>query len=88
MASRKHHDDSAITRRVCVFGLVVSYIVAISSLLAGAICLYIELRDGSATQIVLPHMWREILPLVLNIFGMSRVFPEFVLALTGELYID
>ncbi|KAK4122793.1 hypothetical protein N657DRAFT_620872 [Parathielavia appendiculata] len=66
MAAQKH-DDSVFTRAWCVFGLVVSWIVGIGTLLAGGICVYLEHRDGAAAHIVLSHMWREILPLGLNI---------------------
>jgi hypothetical protein len=70
MAAQKH-DDSVATRAWCVCGLVVSWIVGISALLAGGICVYLELRDGNAAQIMMSHYWREVLPLGLNILGMS-----------------
>ncbi|KAK3986656.1 hypothetical protein QBC44DRAFT_135473 [Cladorrhinum sp. PSN332] len=66
--TRQKYDDSANTRWWCVFGLVISWFVAIGSLFAGAICLYLELRDQKAAHIVLSHTWREVLPLGLNIF--------------------
>ncbi|KAK3941739.1 hypothetical protein QBC46DRAFT_91819 [Diplogelasinospora grovesii] len=72
MSAHPHHrpdyDDSVFTRNWCVAGLVTSWFVAIGSLLGGGICLYLQLRDGNAVYINLSHMWREILPLVLNIF--------------------
>jgi hypothetical protein len=68
MAVQKH-DDSVFTRAWCVFGLVVSWFVGIGALLAGGICVYLEQRDGNAPHIILSHMWREILPLGLNILG-------------------
>ncbi|KAK3344320.1 hypothetical protein B0T25DRAFT_323332 [Lasiosphaeria hispida] len=67
MKPHQHRDDSANTRRWCVFGLVVSWFAAIGSLLAGAISLYIEIRDGSSPYIVMSHTWREIVPLVMNV---------------------
>jgi hypothetical protein len=68
MAAQKH-DDSGFTRAWCVAGLVVSWFVGIGALLAGGICVYLEKRDGTARHIVMSHMWREILPLGLNILG-------------------
>ncbi|KAK4166215.1 hypothetical protein QBC43DRAFT_21808 [Cladorrhinum sp. PSN259] len=65
---KQKYDDSANTRWWCVFGLVISWFVAMGSLFAGAICLYLEIRDQKAAHIVLSHRWREILPLGLNIF--------------------
>ncbi|KAK3314641.1 hypothetical protein B0H66DRAFT_316708 [Apodospora peruviana] len=67
MAVQKQHDDSRYTRNACVLGLVVSWFVGIGSLLGGGICLYTEIRDGTATHIVMSHTWREILPLLLNV---------------------
>jgi len=69
--AQKQHDDSAITRRACMVGLVASWFVAIGSLIGGGICLYFELRDGTPTHIAMSHTWREIVPLLLNIIGMS-----------------
>ena len=66
----KHHDDSVFTKTWCVIGLVASWIVGIGALLAGGISIYLEIRDGTAAQIVMSHTWREVLPLGLNVFGM------------------
>ncbi|KAK4148831.1 hypothetical protein C8A00DRAFT_47428 [Chaetomidium leptoderma] len=67
MAAPQKHDDNVLTRAWCVCGLVVSWIFGISSLLAGGICVYLEVRDGNAAHIILSHTWREVLPLGLNI---------------------
>ena len=67
--TRQKYDDSANTRWWCVFGLVTSWFVAIIALLAGAACLYVEIRDQKAAQIKMSHKWREVLPLGLNILG-------------------
>lgn len=67
--AKQRHDDSAFTRRWCVFGLIMSWLVGIGALLAGVICLYLEIRDGAAPYIALSHIWREVLPLGLNILG-------------------
>ncbi len=72
MAVRKQHDDNKTTKAWCKLGLVVSWFVAIGSALGGGICLYLELRDGNAVFFILDHTWREVLPLVLNIFGTCR----------------
>lgn len=69
--TKQKYDDSAFTRRWCVFGLVMSWFVGIGALLAGAISMYLEVRDGSAPHLVLSHTWREVLPLGLNICGKS-----------------
>ncbi len=66
----KHHDDSVFTKTWCVIGLVASWLVGIGALLAGGISIYLEIRDGTAAQIVMSHTWREVLPLGLNVFGM------------------
>ncbi|KAK3304107.1 uncharacterized protein B0T15DRAFT_485858 [Chaetomium strumarium] len=66
MAAQKH-DDSVLTRTWCLCGLVLSWIIGIGALLAGGICVYVEVRDGNATHIIMSHYWREVLPLGLNI---------------------
>ncbi|KAK4228947.1 hypothetical protein QBC38DRAFT_132111 [Podospora fimiseda] len=66
--TRQKYDDSANTRWWSVFGLVISWFVAMGALFAGAICLYLEIRDGKAPHLFLSNTWREVLPLGLNIF--------------------
>lgn len=68
--AHRNKDDSAKTRAWCVFGLVVSWIVGMSALIAGGICLYGEIRDGNAAHIQMSNVWREVLPLGLNVLGM------------------
>ncbi|KAK4213044.1 hypothetical protein QBC37DRAFT_441071 [Rhypophila decipiens] len=68
MSSPKQHDDSAMTRRACLVGLVIGWFFGIGCLVLGSIFLYLEVRDGTdmATRIGLSHNWREFLTLFLN----------------------
>ncbi|KAL2265263.1 hypothetical protein VTJ83DRAFT_6363 [Remersonia thermophila] len=74
MSLRKHHhnpnrqhDDSGWTKVWCVCGLIASWIAGVVTIGAGAFSLYREARDGGATQILMSHTWRELLPLGLNL---------------------
>jgi hypothetical protein len=69
MMEKQKYDDSVFTRRWCVFGLTMSWLVGIGALIAGAICMYMEIHNGEPAKIVMSNTNREILPLVLNIFG-------------------
>ncbi|KAL1840922.1 hypothetical protein VTJ49DRAFT_7620 [Mycothermus thermophilus] len=63
----RQHDDSGWTKVWCICGLIVGWIAGIVTIAAGSFSLYREHRDGGATQILMSHTWRELLPLGLNI---------------------
>ncbi|KAK3371814.1 hypothetical protein B0T24DRAFT_531380 [Lasiosphaeria ovina] len=66
MAASNYH-DSHVTKRWCLAGLVISWLIAIAASLAGAILLKQEIQNGRATQILIWDTWREVLPLGLNV---------------------
>jgi hypothetical protein len=75
MASQ-NHDDSRVTRWWCVLGLIISWFVGIGAFVAGGICVYLEARDGNAAHVHIVHTAREVLPLGLNVLGMSFYLPR------------
>ncbi|KAM7193382.1 hypothetical protein V8F20_008432 [Naviculisporaceae sp. PSN 640] len=67
MTSHRKNNDSTTTKHVCVFGLVMSWLVGMTALALGAVCLAYELRNGVAVHLQLENKEREIIPLLLNI---------------------
>ncbi|KAK5656283.1 hypothetical protein OQA88_5047 [Cercophora sp. LCS_1] len=68
MANRQQLRDSDITKKFCIAGLAVSWIVGVGSLLIGVGLLVAE-STGSwrPPRLDLTHTWREVIPLLLNV---------------------
>ncbi len=72
MAARSQRDDNKITRRWCRVILAVSWFVGILAAMAGIVGLVFQNLYGFFFPVELGHTWKEVLPLVLNIFGQCQ----------------
>ncbi|KAK1761200.1 hypothetical protein QBC47DRAFT_369358 [Echria macrotheca] len=71
MLIEKRSLDSDFTKKCCVAGLVVSWVVGAASLVTGTVYLVLAetspVSPVSSPHVDLSHTWREVLPLVLNV---------------------
>lgn len=73
MATPEQLRDSNITKNCCIAGLIISWVVGIGSLLIGVALLVAEITGSwKPPRLDLTHTWREVIPLLLNVVGMSR----------------
>lgn len=85
MATPQQLRDSDITRRFCIVGLVISWIVGVGALLIGVALLVVEITGSwRPPRLDLTHTWREVIPLLLNVAGT----PSFVICTETPLIIS
>lgn len=59
-------DKALVTRGTCVAGLCASWVTGIAGVGGGAYCVWIN-HTGTEATFVIPHAWKEVLPLGLNV---------------------